>query len=90
MNETESIIKLVKESLKSGKAILGYRESIKFLKLNKPKFVIIAENTPKEMKDDIYYVVDDKNKIKIFNGTSIELGTLCGKPFPVTTIVIKE
>ncbi|MCD6482773.1 MAG: 50S ribosomal protein L30e [Candidatus Aenigmarchaeota archaeon] len=90
MSETESIVKLVKESVRAGKAILGYRESIKFLKTNKPKFVIIAENAPDNIKDDIYYAVDDKKKIKVFEGTSRELGTLCGKPFPVTTIVIKK
>ena len=86
----ESIIKEVKEKLKKGKVILGYRKSLKYLKLNKPKFVIVAENAPEEIKKDIFFVLTDKNKLKVFKGTSIELGTLCGKPFPVSVLVVKE
>jgi ribosomal protein L30E len=28
--------------------------------------------------------------IREFNGSSIELGILCGKPFPISVIVIKK
>jgi len=28
-------------------------------------------------------------KLEVFNGTSRELGTFCGKPFPVSALVIK-
>ena len=82
--------RIVRNALKKGSAILGFKESLKFLKLNKAKLVIIAENIPERMKGDIEHLCKlSKTKIKIFEGTSKELGVICGKPYPISTIVIK-
>ena len=82
--------RIVKNALKKGSAILGFKESIKFLKINKAKLVIIAENMPEEMKKDIDHLCKlSKTKIRVFEGTSRELGVVCGKPYPISTIVIK-
>jgi large subunit ribosomal protein L30e len=82
--------RIIKDALKENKAILGYRESIKFLKLNKPKLVIIAENLPDERKKEIEHLCKiSKVKLKIFKGSSKELGIICGKPFSVSVLVIK-
>lgn len=86
----ESLIKEIKTKIRENKVIFGYRECLKYLKLHKPKIVVIAENAPEKIKKDIFFALDDKNKLRIFKGSSIELGTLCGKPFPITTLVIKE
>lgn len=85
MNLTEEIQKAVKEK----KAIIGYRESVKFIKLNKPELIVIAENSPDEMKREIEYLAKVAG-IKIEKvENSKNLGIICGKPFPVTTLVIK-
>jgi large subunit ribosomal protein L30e len=70
--------------------VIGYKESIKFIKTDSPKIVIIAKNAPEKIKREI----EENAKIsgidvQIFKGSSKELGILCGKPFPVTTLVIK-
>ncbi len=85
-----SLEKELKDALKEGKAILGFRKSLKYLKTNKPKLVIIAENIPERYKIQILHNAKiSKVKVKIFKGSSKELGVLCGKPFPVSTVVIK-
>jgi len=76
----------IKKNLKEGKVIIGFKESLKYLKRNKAKMVIIANNIPEEMRKKLEISADN---IKIFNGSSKELGTLCGRPHPVSTIVIK-
>lgn len=80
----------IQSAIKSNKVILGYNESIKFIKVNSPKLIVMAKNTPEETKKEIEYNAKISNaKLEIFDGSSKDLGVLCGKPFPVTTLVIK-
>ena len=80
----------VQAALKGGEAVLGFRKSIKFIKLNSPKIIVIANNIPKEMGNEIEYNAKiSKTKVEVFKGSSKELGVICGKPFPITTLVIK-
>lgn len=82
--------KSIKDALKTNNAIIGYRESIKFLKLNKPKMVVIASNAPERVRKEIEYNCKISNaKLETFNGSSKELGIICGKPYPIMVMVIK-
>jgi len=85
-----TLTKTIQEAVKSKNVIIGYKKSIKFIKLNKPKLVIVAENAPEKIKEEIENSTKiARVKVKIFNGTSKELGIISGKPFPITTLVIK-
>jgi large subunit ribosomal protein L30e len=81
----------VKSLIKAKQIIVGYRKSIKFIKSNKPKMIIVANNMPEKMREEI-----DKHAkifgldVRVFDGDSKKLGMICGKPYPVTTIVITE
>ena len=80
----------IQAAIKNDKAILGYRESIKFIKLNQPKLVVISNNLPEQIKNEIQHIAELSNgKAEIFEGNSKELGTICGKPFPVSVLTIK-
>lgn len=82
---------LIKDSIKSKKVIFGYRNSLKFVKMNEPKLIVIAKNIPDGIKKSIeQHAKIHKTKIEVFNGNSKELGALCGKPFSISIIVIKE
>lgn len=80
----------IQSAIKSNNIIIGYNESIKFIKNNSPKIVIIANDAPEKIKKEI-----ENNakvfeiEVQIFKGTCKDLGVICGKPFPVTTLVIK-
>jgi len=86
MNEEE-----VKNAIKSKNIIIGYKEAIKFIKNEKPKMIIIANNMPGEMKKEIEtHAKIFKLDMRVFDGDSKKLGVICGRPYPVTTIVVKE
>ncbi|MCD6558200.1 MAG: ribosomal L7Ae/L30e/S12e/Gadd45 family protein [Candidatus Aenigmarchaeota archaeon] len=62
---------------------IGTREILKGIKEKKIDFVVLANNTPKQIVEKI------KNsgvKYEIFDGDGGKLGTAIGKPFPVTAV----
>lgn len=80
----------IQAAVKTGKAVIGYRRSIKFIKINTPKLIVVAKNTPEKLRKEIEHNAKISGiKIDAFQGSSKELGIFCGKPFPVTTLVIK-
>jgi large subunit ribosomal protein L30e len=80
----------IQDALKGQKAILGYRQSIKFIKLDEPKLVVIAKNIPESMKKEIEHNAKVSNvRMEVFEGSSKDLGVICGKPYPVSIVVIK-
>ncbi|WP_317894850.1 50S ribosomal protein L30e [Pyrofollis japonicus] len=78
-------------ALKTGKVILGSRKTLRLVKLGKAKAVIVAENAPPEIRDDIVYYAKLGNiPVYIYPGTSLELGAVCGKPFTVASLAILD
>jgi large subunit ribosomal protein L30e len=76
----------IKRAIKENKIIIGYRECLKYIRNNVPETVIIAKNAPERIKK---IILNSNVKIEIFEGSSKDLGTICGKPHPITTIAIK-
>ena len=80
----------VQTAVKNNKVVLGYRRSIKFIKLNEPKLIVLANNVPDKIRKEIEHNSKVGGvKVETFNGNSKELGIICSKPFPVSTLVIK-
>ncbi|ENN96816.1 50S ribosomal protein L30e [Methanocaldococcus villosus KIN24-T80] len=81
--------KAIRTAVDTGKVILGSRRTLKYLKHGEGKLVIIAGNVPKELEEDVKYYAKLSN-IPVYqhNLTSLELGAVCGKPFPVSTLLI--
>ena len=85
-----SISENIQAAVKSKHAVIGYRNSIKSIKTGDAKTVIVANNIPETMSAEIRHnakVIDAK--LEVFDGSSKDLGTACGKPFPVAVMVIK-
>ena len=81
----------VQAAVKSGKAIIGYRRSLKTIKTGSPKLVVTAENIPEAMRKTIEQNAKVAEvKVETFDGTSTQLGIICGKSFPISTLVIKS
>ncbi|KAL4218465.1 ribosomal protein L30 [Mactra antiquata] len=77
--------------MKSGKFVLGYKQTLKTLRQGKAKLVIIASNTPPLRKSEIeYYAMLAKTGVHHYTGNNIELGTACGKYFRVCTLSITD
>ncbi|MCE4617214.1 MAG: 50S ribosomal protein L30e [Desulfurococcales archaeon] len=86
-----SFERALKDLLKSGKYTMGSKESIEALKLGKAKLLIIASNAPPKYRDSaLYYAKLSKIPVYTYKGTTMELGALCGKPFPVSMISVLD
>merc|ERR1711862_791915 len=87
----ESINSRLALVMKSGKCLLGYKQTLDSLRLGKAKLVIIANNTPPLRKSEIeYYAMLAKAGVHHYVGNNIELGTACGKYFRVCTLSITD
>ena len=89
MSESTSFEGELRTLLRTGKVVLGTRRTLKMLKLGKVKGVIIASTLRQDLKEDIiYYAKLSGIPYYEYKGSAVELGTLCGKPFIVSTIGI--
>jgi len=86
----KTLTEKIKEAMSAKKIMLGGKISIKHLKLKELKSVIISNNCPEGMKKDINrYAELAVIKVEVFDGTSKQLGIVCGKPFPIAVLSIK-
>jgi len=75
--------------MKSGKVALGYKTSLKTLRSNKSKLVLIANNTPPLRKSEVeYYTMLSKCQVIHYSGSNVDLGTACGKYFRVSMLTV--
>jgi ribosomal protein L30E len=80
----------IQSAVKNKNAVIGYRESVKFIKLSSPKLIVVANNIPEGRKREIEHNAKlSQSEFEIFGGTSRELGTFCGVPYPVSVLVVK-
>jgi len=81
----------IRVAVDTGDVTLGSEKSIQSLKLGKGQLTIVAENSPKAILEDVeYYSKLSEIPVHTYNGTSVELGSVCGKPFTVATLVIND
>jgi len=87
----ESINSRIQLVMKSGKAELGYKTTLKSLRLNKAKMVIVASNTPAIRKSEIeYYAMLSKAQVHHYTGNNSDLGTACGKFYRVSVVSVTD
>lgn len=83
--------KAIATAVKTGKISFGTNNAIKNAKTRKAKLIIVASNCLQKNREDIEYYCKLSNiPVTIYKGTSIDLGAVCGKPFKVSAITIRE
>ena len=83
--------KAITTTAKTGKIQLGASSALKNAKAKKAKLILLASNCPKKIRVDIeYYCKLSEIPVSVFKGESTDLGALCGKPFNVSALTIKE
>ena len=81
----------IRVAVDTGSVTLGSDKSIQALKLGKGKLVVIADNCPRDIKEDIeHYSKLSEIPVYTYEGTSVELGSVCGRPYTVATLIIKD
>ncbi|XP_021109843.1 60S ribosomal protein L30-like [Heterocephalus glaber] len=86
----ESINSRLQLVMKSGKYVLGYKQTLKMIRLDgKVKLDIPTSNCPALRKSEIeYYAMLAKTGVHHYSGNNVELGTACGKYYRVCTLAI--
>ena len=88
---TDKKVLEIKKLIKTDKAVIGTARTIKLLKLGKIEKVYVTVNCPKDVKDDLdYYKKITKFDIIKLKYPNDELGTLCKKPFSISTLGVKK
>lgn len=81
----------IRVAVDTGDVTLGSEKSIQSLKLGKGKLAVVAANAPKEIIDDVeYYANLSDIQAYTYDGISVDLGSVCGKPFTVATLIIND
>ncbi|MCD4740740.1 50S ribosomal protein L30e [archaeon] len=82
-------IETIKKVIETGETTIGTRSTEKQLKNGKVKLIILSNNCPKQTKEDIEQHANiTGTPIHTFNGTSMKLGEVCRKPFPIAAMAI--
>ena len=90
-NQSESINSKLALVMKSGKAVLGYKSTIKSLRKGQLKAIFIASNTPSLVKAEInYYSLLANCDVRIYSGNNNDLGSACGKYHRVSILGISD
>jgi large subunit ribosomal protein L30e len=83
--------KAISTAAKTGKIQLGANSALKSARTKKAKLVIVASNCLQSIREDIeYYCGLAKIPMSIYKGSSLDLGAVCGKPFEVSVLTIRE
>jgi len=83
--------KQIRMVVKTGKVEFGTKSAIEGASQAKAKLVILAHNCPQVQREDILYNAGlSEVPVYVFQGSSLDLGALCEKPFPITALVVKE
>ena len=78
-------------ALSTGKVQVGSKASVRELRRGRAKLAIVSSNCPREARETIQnYVRLGEIPLMEHPKDSVDLGTLCGKPFPVSAMVIMD
>jgi len=85
--EKESpVVKAIRLVVETGEISIGYSSGIKGISTKKPKLIILPTKAPPKIIDEI------KKNLKIpilnFEGSTMELGSVCGKPYPISVLCV--
>jgi len=81
----------LRKAEETGKIVMGAKKSIQYAKMGGARLIIVAKNARPEVKEDIeYYAKLSGIPIYEFDGTSVELGTLLGRPHTVSALAVLD
>lgn len=80
---------IIKRVVETGEVKMGSKSVSKTITSGKLKLVIVSSNCPKLMKESIAHNAGvAKIPVYSYKGTSLELGEVCRKPFPISAMAI--
>lgn len=81
----------IRLAVDSGKAAFGMNKASKAITSNEAKLVIVASKNKGDRLSDIIHIAKLSNiRVEVFEGTPMDLGVVCGKPFSVSVLSIMD
>jgi large subunit ribosomal protein L30e len=78
----------LKVALQTGTVKIGVHETLESAKAKKAKLLIVAKTCPDKTLTSERKV--DRIPIFHYDGTAVELGAACGKPFPISALAVLD
>ncbi|MHC1570309.1 MAG: 50S ribosomal protein L30e [Methermicoccaceae archaeon] len=74
-------------AVKTGKVLLGSKQTLKAVGEGRAKLVVMASNCPPPVQQSV-----EQADVPIihFDGRGIELGMMCGKPFAIAALTVVD
>ncbi len=86
-----NIDRAIRQAVVTGKVTLGEKETNKAAIGKKAKLIIVAENCPEILRERLDSLISRFDlPVFEFEGTSLKLGAICGKPFLVSMLGVIE
>lgn len=83
--------KAIRMAVDTGSVEFGERDGVKAALNGTAKLIVLSKNCPKKIRDDIcYYAKISGVKTYEYDGTSLALGSLCGRPHLVAVLSVLE
>jgi len=74
----------LKTAATTGDVRFGLAETKKSVKKGEAKMIVISNNCPEKS-----LLPEESNlRLIVFEGTNVELGNACGKPFPISALAV--
>ena len=98
MRATKKVIKMavdinkeIRRAVDTGKVAFGYKQCQKELMKGKGEIIIISNNMSVNEKEKLKHLAETEGK-KVFDysETGLTLGSVCGKPFVVSAMIVLE
>ncbi|MEM2110725.1 MAG: 50S ribosomal protein L30e [Candidatus Bathyarchaeia archaeon] len=78
-------------AVKTGKVLFGANTVLNSAMTGKAKLIIVASNCPKATRENLdYYCKLSGISLLSYPKTSLELGRICGKPFSISVLAIRD
>jgi len=78
----------LRRAIKTGDVLLGQHITEKSIQSGKAQIVVVAANCPEEFREKLKAYPD--LFVHTFEGSSVQLGKSCGKPFMVSALAVVD
>ncbi len=86
-----NLVKTIRSAVDSDSVIFGSKKTIDQVLNGKAKLVVVASNCELNSKEEVTRFSKLSGiEIQEFEGSSVELGAVCGKPFVISMLAVIE
>jgi large subunit ribosomal protein L30e len=81
----------IRRAVDTGKVVFGQKQCQKELLKGNGEIIVFSNNIPSIEKEKLEYLAKLKNKkIFEFSKNGLNLGSICGKPFVISTLLVLD